>query len=270
MRTTTPKFRHSLTDKQTRLLAFLFKFRFLTTDLLAELWDKDKSTIYERLRVLEEQGYVYKNYDSSYRIRQRPATYCLDAKGVTYLLNNEDRADKTTLRNFYRNKSQSEELIDGCLLKARIYLELQKQLPEGNVLTINELRSTKDVFPDPLPDFAFASKQPAYPYFFIDLWQAYTFNSLMRKRIAYYQEEADAVSHRYPYILFIAENKSVERRLLKHTQDNFSDAEFYMTTQDRLLDGESERIWIDGYESDEDEYVRIAIKKSNCQISTES
>ena len=63
MRRAETRTRYKISPTQGKILGSLFKYRFLTSDLLAALMKKDRSTIYERLAVLVDQGYVAKKYD---------------------------------------------------------------------------------------------------------------------------------------------------------------------------------------------------------------
>ena len=68
MRRVHVKTRYTISKSQESILRALYKYRFLTSDLLAALLKKDRSTIYERLAVLVDQGYVAKKYNGTYRI----------------------------------------------------------------------------------------------------------------------------------------------------------------------------------------------------------
>lgn len=148
-----PRYRRPVSSNQVRLLYILFKFRLGTSDLIAELVKKDRSTVYESLRTLERQGYIHKFHDKTYRLRGRPAIYTLAAKGIKYLRDNSE-ADQTTLRNFYKNKRiaiENEPLVDQSLLVFRIFNVLKAQTGKTfSIYTKHEL--DKDDFVSPKPE----------------------------------------------------------------------------------------------------------------------
>lgn len=250
-----PKYRHKLSTNQTGLLKLLFKFRFVTTDLVAELIGKDRSTIYESLYVLGKQGYVAKQYGSSYRLRQRPASYCLAAKGIRYLWGQPGLEEKT-LRNFYKSRRAPETVVDRCLDVFKIYLALMKSFgPDYQIFTKHEL--SRDKFVSPMPEL-FIQGKTNQPDYVVDIFSAGTFSWLLRKRIQQHNDFADGSNYQYPHVLCIAQNASTELRMFKFTYENYEDFEFYVTQQELLLSGEP-KIWIDPDESDEDELIRAKL-----------
>ncbi len=254
-----PKYHKRLSTKQVQLLHILFKFRFVSTDLVAELLGKDRSTIYEAFHVLEKQKLVYKFYNKTYRLRSKPATYCLDSKGIKYLRDNTN-LDEKTLRNFYKNKTMDEEYIDRRLNVFVVYLKLRKIMGEKfNLYTKWGLN--KEAFPSPpLPELWLERKQAASGElnYVVDIFVPMTFSWLLKRRIRQYCDFEDDSEYESNNVLFIAQNKSTEERLYKLTEDNYWDFEFYITQQDLLLSSKDGKVWIDPGESD-DEYVRIKL-----------
>lgn len=257
-----PKYHKSISTKQKLLLQILYKFRYASTDLVAEFVGKDKSTIYEGYYVLIKQGYVHKVYDKSYRLRQRPAIYCLASKGIKYLRDSEDSYYReSVLRNYYKNKKTSEEHIDHCLTVFEFYLTLSRQTgTKFNIYSKYEL--DKDAFPNPPPDLYLASRSDAEdaPDYVLDVFKPQTLMWILKKRLRQYQvdseEKDDEIS---PNVLLVAQNNSTEKRLFKLTEDAMQDFKFYITTQERLLSSKDGEVWIDVDESYEDELVRIQL-----------
>ncbi|MCA9348405.1 replication-relaxation family protein, partial [Candidatus Saccharibacteria bacterium] len=85
MRRYEPKTRYKISSSQLDILLLVLKYRFVSSDILAECLSRDRSTIYERLSVLVDQGYVIKLYDKTYRLRQGPVIYYLAPAGIRYL-----------------------------------------------------------------------------------------------------------------------------------------------------------------------------------------
>jgi len=251
-----PKFRKGISDNQKYLLIVLYKFRFVTTDLVAEFISKDRSTIYESFYVLEKQAYIQKLYDSTYRLRQRPATYCLASKGIRFLRDNTD-LDQTTLRNFYKNNKTRQEHIDHCLNVFTIFLSLKRQTGKKfDIFTKYELNREANL--KPLPELYLKregkSKKPDY---LLDIMPASTFSWLIRKRIQQYEDFADDSEYLQPNVLLVAGNESTEKRLFKLLYENYADFKYFITQQQLLLNGKDGKVWIDVGESEEDEMVEV-------------
>lgn len=256
-----PKYRRPISSNQVRLLYILFKFRFGTSDLIAELIRKDRSTVYESLRTLEQQGYMYKFHDKTYRLRGRPAIYTLATKGIKYL-RDTSRVDQTTLRNFYKNKhiaSENEPLVDQCLLVFRIFNVLKAQTGQTfSIYTKHEL--DKDDSVNPKPELWLQRQgKTQKPDYILDIFPTGTMTWLLRKRLRQHQEFAGEYEYLYPSMLLVAGNASTERRLFKQAEGAMQDFEFYITRQEMLLGGDK-KIWIDLMESDGSEFARCALE----------
>jgi hypothetical protein len=250
-------FRSSLSSNQVRLLKVLYKFRYGSTDLVSEFLGKDRSTIYESFCLLHKQGYIHKFYDSSYRLRQRPAIYTLAAKGIKYLRDNTD-LDQTTLRNFYKNKTMRDEHIDHCLTVFAIALKLKAFIgKQFDLFTKYELN--REVFINPLPELYLQAKSEQKPDYVLDIFTPGTYSWLLRKRIRQHQEAADESEYRYPNVLLMAQNESTERRLFRMTYETYDDFKFFLTQQDLLLSIQDGKAWIDMEETDDEEIVRVKL-----------
>ena len=250
-----PSHRKALNSNQVRLLKVIFKFRFVSVPLLSEYLGKDKSTVYEQLLVLSSQGYIAKNYDSSYRLPPRPATYALAAKGIKYLRDSTDLG-QTALRNMYKNKVARESLVQMSLRNFELCLKLERQCPDTFEIFTKSEFSQYDQFLRPSSDLWLRRKQKqqdkpdSYLVEFIDVG---TFSWILRKRIQAHQDffdEQDAEV--YPYVLFVTGNDSTERRIQRMLENCFADFEFYTTTAERLAT-DTIKIWRQVFEDDEDE-----------------
>lgn len=68
------KHRSKLSVEQVKLLGLVAKFRFVTVEIVSKWREKSKATIYERLAVLEDQRYIQKRYEKSWKLLGRPAS----------------------------------------------------------------------------------------------------------------------------------------------------------------------------------------------------
>lgn len=255
-----PKYRRPVSSNQVRLLYILFKFRFATSDLIAELVKKDRSTVYESLRTLEQQGYIHKFHDKTYRLRGRPATYTLAAKGIKYL-RNTSKVDQTILRNFYKNKhiaAENEPLVDQCLLVFRLFNVLKAQTGKTfSIYTKHELN--KDDFVNPKPELWLQRQgRSERPDYVLDIFPAGTMTWLLRKRLRQHQEAEEESEYTYPNVLLVTGNMNTEKRIFRQVEGAIQNFEFYITQQETLLSGDS-KVWIDLMESDEDSYIRLQL-----------
>jgi len=261
-----PKYRRPLSAKQVSLLQVVFKFRFVSSDLLAEYLGKDRSSVYENLYVLVNQGYVAKQYDKTYRIRGRPASYCLATKGIRYLRENTDISRKA-LRNMYKNKNMDEAHVDKCLLVMQIAITLNKQANHTfDIATKYEL-SDEEFFLRPLPDLYLSRKKAKEGQkldYTLDIFEPNLPTWILRKRLRDYQEhchEAELDDNDYPDVLLVASNDSTERRLHKQFKYSMQDFEFYVTTLERLLEPNNihKPIWKDDMFDEEDEEGQLEL-----------
>lgn len=169
-----PKYHKRLSKKQLELLHILYKFRFVSTDLVAMLLSKDRSTIYEAFYVLEKQKIIHKFHDKTYRLRGRPAIYCLAKDGIRYLRQNTEMKD-ATLRNYYKNPKMDEEYIDKCLNILILCLKLISIYGDSfDIYTKWQLN--KEAFPSPPPELWLKRKQAFSDEldYVLDIFQVFT------------------------------------------------------------------------------------------------
>jgi len=238
---------YGISKSKQQVLLYLHKYRFLTSDLLAEILSKDRSTIYERLYVLVRQGYIAKQYDSSFRLRGRPATYCLASAGIRYL--KHKGIDRTQLH--YKNKSLTEEQIDTQLLYTKIGIIIRKSYPDKfHIYTKYQLNPKDYILPT--PHLLIAGKTDTIPDYLIEFFPAGTMSWRIRRRINQHNDAADESEYKYPNLLLIAGNINTEKRIIRMTADMYSDFEVFTTTLDRLMSGEK-KVWLKPEEVDWDE-----------------
>ena len=252
-----PKYRKSISKSQLRLLLVIFKFRFVSSEYVGKYLSKDKSTIYERLLVLIQQGYVRKDYDSTYHLRLRPAVYSLTAKGIKYLRDSDISLHEAALRNMYKNSSTSLQLVDHSLNVFKLCLLIKSQYPDiFDIFTRSEL-SAYDHFIRPLPDLYLrrSSKRSTKPSYYLETIEAGTYTWIIRKRLQAHQDfldESDDWNDNYPNLLFICGNTSTEKRIQGLVLNSFLDFEVYTVTDERL-DTNNAKVWLTEYDPDDDE-----------------
>lgn len=251
MRKYKPKRRYSISKPQELVLVYLFKYRFMTSDLLAEILVKDRSTIYERLSVLEQQGYIAKQYDSTFRIRGRSATYHLAPKGIRYLKHHG--AERTQLH--YKSKNFTEEQIEEQLMYARVSLALSGHY-QDKFITYTKYQLEHGKYLMPTSHLLFKGKSKNTPDYLLEVFPAFTMSWRIRKRINQHVDAANEFENKYPYLLLVAGNDNTERRIINMTSDLYADFEVFTSTLDRLMSGEK-NVWVRPEEVDWDEALEF-------------
>lgn len=247
MRRVEPKRRYSISKSQVDVLLYMRKYRFLTSDLLAVLLQKDRSTIYERLSVLVDQGYIEKQYDRSFRLRRRPATYCLAPLGIRYLKHHG--IERTQIH--YKSRNFTQEQIDEQLLYAKLNLALRRNYP-GKFITRTKYDLERGAYVLPTPHLIFVAESDKAPDYLLEVFPAFTASWKLERRINQHVDAADEAEYTYPHILLVAGNASTEKRLVTFTADLYADFEVYVTTVERLLSGEK-KTWLIPVETDFDD-----------------
>ncbi len=252
MTTTNPKYRRKLNPAQLEVLKLLYRFRFASSDVLAQHFGKSSGVfVYKRLKILQEQGYIIKRFDSSYRIQGKPATYCMSPMGGRMLQEHEPSA-AINIKGLYKNKANSEAFVRRCIDMFIIHNQLRAS--HGDVLnffTKSEI-STYDYFPQPLPDAYFRLKNPKQTeQFFISLcYNSQPFFTLARevKKFIEYAElgDWDETGTDLPIVLLVCESYALQKRLQKFIasalDSSDDEAKFALTTQSVLLSGKP-NIW---------------------------
>lgn len=260
MRWAETRARYKISPSQTAILLALLKYRFLTTDLLAELLKKDRSTIYERLAVLVDQGYIAKKYKSTYRIDRRPATYYLAPAGIRHLKSRD--IPRTQIH--YKNKDFTERQIDEYYRYPKFSLNIHRNYPQM-FRTYTKYQLDPETYLSPMPWLLLSADDEDAPELFIEYIPAGEQSWIIRKRINQHIDYSDEVDYRYPYLLLVAGNDNTEKRIIKMSTDLMWDSELYTTTEERLLSGKKD-IWLRPVEVDWDEgliYLGLPLELMN-------
>lgn len=255
----------NVTKKQLAVLKQLYRFRFGTTDLLARSLElKDGRYIHMRLDALVKQLYIGKNYDSSYKLEGKPATYYLLPKAFAvlkqYAKTDGKEVSLKTLRNAYKDKEASERFIAKKLAVFTIYDKLQVSYGDSlSFWTKEQLNFDKyDYFPEPKPD-AYLTITPEGPrprdrYFFLnyldDETPFFVHVRRLQKYVDYVEagEWEDATSSKLRGALLVCESTSLLKRVRKKLAQIVDEDEvprFCYTTLDALKKStaEDDEVW---------------------------
>jgi len=260
--------RSKLSDSQIKLLGLIAKFRFVTVELVSTWREKSKATMYERLAVLEDLGYVQKRYEKAWKLLGRPAVYSLTGKGLRVLRDTSSGYfTDAVIRNQYKNRSASLQLVDHSLDVAKLCVQLFKQYDSAyDIFAKSELDQFEE-FMRPLPDLYIRTNrkdengQPVH--YQLEVVAAGTFTWMLKKRINAHQEWFDenndedwGFEDSYPTLLLVCDNKSTEKRIHRLVGGKYMDFETWTTTRERLAIGKK-KVWVQYYDEDEMEYLPL-------------
>ena len=209
-----------LNKGQIEVLKLLYRYRFITSDLLAKSENqKHLQVTRSRLVTLEKRGYIGRRYDSSYKLRGRFAAYYLLPKGVQFL-KLVDTVEPQAIKMIYNDRKASDKFIDFCLSVSRAALALSFFYgEEARVFTRTELLGY-DYFPQPQPDLYLSIKRKTTRHYFIDLYDDATPTFVLVKKIKKYAEhyesgEWESTGSDYPEVIIACMSDKAEQRLRK-------------------------------------------------------
>lgn len=258
-----PKYRWPLNDDQLEILELLYKFRFGSNNLIAEYFGKNhRAFASNRLKVLEEQGFIGKRFDSSYRIQGKPAAYYLRADGARKLQERRDNKDEVNIKSIYKDKTVSEGFIWHSLNIFAAYNQLKARYGSKlDYFTKSDLASYQH-FPKPLPDvFLSLEIKDTTKHFFMELIENskpfFTAVRTIKKYIDYKQSGNWALTEAdFPVILFVCDSTSWQKQLQKQIVKMLSktlidDLVFAATTKEELKHvKDNQKIWQSAREPD--------------------
>lgn len=247
----TVRHRRKLNDEQLEVLRLLYKFRFGTNELFAQYFGKkDRSFVYKRLKILQEQGLVGKRFDSSYRLLGKPAAYYLMPDGARAL--QAARGTAINIKAIYKDKSVSGQFVERSLDLFVIHNRLKDEYGDSlKFFTKVDLnREDYGYFPQPLPDayIRLSDKQ-----FFLDIFHdsepSFVAKRRMKQYIKYDEDGNWEVTETgLPKVVAVCESQSLAKRVQKYMSkaldDAWPDSEvvFAFTTKSALM-SDGQAVW---------------------------
>jgi hypothetical protein len=244
-----------LTSKELETLLLLYKFRFVTVELLTQITGvKSGNRIRLRLQKLMDEGLIGRRYDASYRIQSRHAEYYLLKDGIAALRNNP-KCDPKTLHNLYKDRTAAPVTVALRLAVARISNLLHGA--DTQFLTQSQLASFTGL-PKPTPNgLMLVRTKQGSRYFFVEvLLEAEPYFVALHRRlkryITYTEENNWGFEHKdisLPTVLIICDTPPLQKRLTKRMtkllDDNWDkDLRMYSTNLEALLkQGRNGTIW---------------------------
>ena len=234
---TVAKYHRPLNSEQLAVLQWLYKSRFSTSKQIAKhLLKPNHKGIQNKLQILEEQGYIGKHYDKTYKLAGRAAEYFLTPKGARQLP--ADSTNEWALKALYKNKTVSPDFIAHCLNVADTVLTLQSIYGDKLRLFTKSDLVAYDYFPtwksDLFLSFKPQTKQEEPRRYFLDIWDdTMPFFVSVRKVHMYmtYAEEGDwpTDEHAMPTVLAICQDTKMQKKLMRQIKRAFD--EKYITDE---------------------------------------
>ncbi|RTK94784.1 hypothetical protein EKI60_02675 [Candidatus Saccharibacteria bacterium] len=242
---TEPKYRRPLNTHQIAILNTLYKFRFTTTALLAENQQaKHQRVISNRLKILVDQGYIGMNYDSSYKIKGKPATYYLLTDGVRFL-RDQPYTQESALRSIYQDKRANDSRIQHRLNVFKTYITIKQTYPDRFKLFSKTELMNKPYVPKTRPDAFLIDNQSDKSYFvdyLEDTMSFWTLRKAIRRYITFAELEIwqkYKLDQPHPNVLFICESaqliKRVDNLIRRELDSSYVDIQMTASKLDDLI-----------------------------------
>jgi Fe2+ or Zn2+ uptake regulation protein len=202
-----------LTGQQQRVLKLLFKFRFVSAGLLADVMGIRRASVYEVLEQLVTKGLVAKVYKPEFRIDRKPAYYYLNKTGVTAVRKVMD-VKEPVVHALYKNDEMTQEFIVHSMKLMQCYMAIARILPEDTqIFSKTEINRFKQ-FPKNRPDLYIRTADGKEAIIvLVDDKPAY----IVRKRldeILAHSEDEEWGSGDYPRICFVLQDNSAKYSFL--------------------------------------------------------
>jgi hypothetical protein len=241
-----------LSSQQQRVLKLLFKFRFISAQLLAQVMSISRPGVYQALESLVDKKLVSKVYEDNFRIDRKPAYYYLNKSGVT-AVRKLMGVKESVVHTLYKNDAATPEFIEHCLTTAYCYAVLARSLPANtDIFTKSEINRFTQ-FPKNRPDLYVRTPDGRVAIIVvIDDKPLY----IARKRldeIITHSEEEGWEHGAYPHIGFILKHGNDKNSFLYTTRKKLEDMgmdedELYvLATHLKTLEGKADRIWSNAF-----------------------
>ena len=241
-----------LSPQQQRLLKLLFKFRFISAQLLAQVMGISRPGIYQTLELLVEKKLVIKVYENEFRIDRKPAYYYLSKQGVT-VVRKLMKVKEAAVHTLYKNDTTTPEFVEHCLVAACCYVAINHSLPaDTDIFTRSEINRFTE-FPKNRPDLYIrtADGQEAIVVI-MDEKPLY----IARKRldeIITHSEDQEWENGDYPRICFILRHSNDRSSFLYTTRKKLEamgmdkDDIQILATDLKAIKGDSSHIWLNAF-----------------------
>ncbi|HET7302738.1 MAG TPA: replication-relaxation family protein [Candidatus Saccharimonadales bacterium] len=203
--------RKTLNNDQLTVLGLLYKFRFGSSDLIAEYFEKPKGVyMYKRLNILVDRGLVGKRHEASYRLKGWPVAYYLTPDGYRVIQELYKEDSKVPLA--YKSLRVSDEHMAHCLALFKLYNTFKKQYGDNLKFFAKNDMGELDYLPAVKPD---AYLELNGVPFFLDFCSSGQVAAIRNKLRAYAnwidenEYDADFVT---PVLLVVGANEAIAKK----------------------------------------------------------
>lgn len=237
-----------LSPQQQRILTLLFKFRFISAQLLAQVMGISRPGVYQALESLVEKELVSKVYESKFRIDRKPAYYYLNKQGVTAVRKLMD-VKESAVHALYKNDVATPEFVNHCLVVAYCCAVISRYLPaDSDIFSKSEIGRSKE-FPRNKPDLYIHTPDGHEAIIVImDDKPLYITRKRFNEIIAHSEDEG--WDGDYPHICFILKHNNDKNSFLYTARKKLEnmgmdkDEIHVLATDMKALSGDSDRIWL--------------------------
>lgn len=242
-----------LNKYQLRLLSSVYKFRFVSSGLLALSYGSTNRVINSRLKILLDQEYIGRNYDSSYKLRGKQASYYLLPNGIR-IISKQNYSHPKVINSLYRDKRAKEDFINHQLQVFKAYTQFKRLYRDMfNWYSRSELKRFQEaeLMPEKLPDAYIRRIKPikaanAPNDLFLDYYDKdtpmYKHVARIKKYITYLEESGWDDEHspitETPTIILVCETKELQRRLVRRIHREmetcYEDIIYWLTSLETL------------------------------------
>lgn len=208
-----------MNKREKEILFYLYRFWFLTREQIQKLLDqKHSSRTAVWLDNLLKKGFIKRFYNPS--LVNRAAVYTLDNGGRRYLIDSSKdlKLNKTTLDKVWRSNKLTNQFRFHCMTLADCYIALKETVSKtgANIkfYSKNDLVGIKYLV-NPHPDAYFYIQETngTKKYYFLDIFDFYTNNLKLTKRVQKYLDYfddgywQDQTGCQFPEIIFLTSDK---------------------------------------------------------------
>ena len=210
-----------LTTQQLHLLKIIYKFRFVTADLVAKYKKVSTRATNEAFSILLQRKIISRHYDKTYILLGKGARYYLAPQALKLL--KSDGLNELALHARYKDRSASEQFIEHCLNILIASLNIQVAYKKDFLIYTKAELADQSYFPRPLPDIYLKREVPTQDMpneYFIDIFSDSQF-FIIKKRIDQYIEHfesGDWGGGNYPNILLACPNNTTAQKILKYVE----------------------------------------------------
>jgi hypothetical protein len=229
----------SLTKNQQHLLLLIFKFRYITADLIAKHRKVNNWAINSTLQLLMSKQLITRRYESNYRLQGKSARYFLTSLGSKYLQTNLDYTD-TPARLRSRDAVLSDAFIDKHIAILELYVAIHRLHADVyTAWTKYELAADSDPYPKKLPDMVVEPNNGTMStrsYFieFFDQEPLFAVKQRIQQYISHY-DTSPYTKATYPVVVLVLSRPLIAKKITAYVDSLFEDVEFAATSPEQAL-----------------------------------